>query len=850
MSSLRVVLLIAAARIVSAGGLASGLIELGDGGDKDPTTFSFHPDNRVAPLLNQRGRPTARTHGARVYGSAFAVLADGKDVCTKHYAWRRGYAGDQPVLTPKVADLSEWGKATDEPGFVLIDTQTGRLKFAGPNAVAAEVPMRLVKRVVLGAFEICGFKARGPYLYCAMGEEAHALLIIDFRDPTKPAFAGYSAMGGYAVNCALGENHAYVMTTRRQAHIADIRDPYDVKSLKTYAGGWSYHGGVCFWNLEEKKFYVHDRNGLTCYDTTDEDDPMPMASWQCGISGFEVVGDLVYGSWTERVPTLDDSGKPVKDKKGKPVMETATYAGVKRLKPDSTSEVVGQVRVPGARVGRGSVVRKGIIGVITQEGVGLVDASNPQAPKLSSFHQGPKYKTRYGVKWGMTDLWFHKERLLVTCAADVSVGVTRGHRDFERLLKEKLPEVSGKSWPETGGLLVFDVSDPAQLKLAGQLDTYTIGFGPVGRVMADDSRDVAYLHVGPVVCAVDLKDPSKPKLLSWIIADGELNQARYFGGYVYAMNRGLFIIKPYPIEKAQLVGYTSHGGGRFGVLVSGSPQSNVLTVTGNQGCKALVDITRKDRPRQITPKDPWPGGYARWDYPYCYARGPVVYKYDPRQQTFAEVYRATPPGNFRGDRVLVGDGYFYEICMSGRKKKGTLLRVWKIVCPSYLELVGELEWLVGGGWDWPGNPYYYDHFIFFGDLVIDVADPTEPKVVNRLSNMREDIACYSAVGGQTFYVRDGTLYTSNYFTGLHAWDVSQLRAKNRIRYIGVWRDEKDSWAVGSVYCRSVDGYGRYLFATDFGNVNIFEIPTKTEVPSGKLEAKVFIPKPATKKGGK
>ena len=82
-----------------------------------------------------------------------------------------------------------------------------------------------------------------------------------------------------------------------------------------------------------------------------------------------------------------------------------------------------------------------------------------------------------------------------------------------------------------------------------------------------------------------------------------------------------------------------------------------------------------------------------------------------------------------GDRVLVASGYFYEICMSGRKQKQTLLRIWKIVSPSYLELVGELEWSVAGGWDWPGNPYYYDGFIFHGDIVIDVSDPASPHKV-------------------------------------------------------------------------------------------------------------------------
>jgi len=834
--------LASACQLAFGAGVTSQIIPLGDGGDRDPTTFSLYSDNRVAPLVDSRGRPIPRARGAQYWGSTFAVLANGVDVCTKHYTWKKGYGGDQPVLTAKVADLSDWGKAVDEPGFVLIDAQSGRLKFAGPNQIDADIPMKLVKRVALGAFEICGFAARGPYLYCAMGEEAHALLIIDFTDPKKPGFAGYSAMGGYAFNPVLGKDYAYLTTTRGQTHIADIRDPYGVKSVKTYSSGWQYVVGSYFWDVGAKKFYIHDKVGLTCYDTSDEDDPLPVASWQCNVRGFQVVGDLVYGTWTERVPKHDDSGKPVKDKKGNPVLETATFAGVQRMKPDCTAEVVGKVRVSGARVGRGSAVRNGLIGVITREGVGLVDARTPKSPRLLHFAKGPKYVSRYGVKWGMTDLCFHKDRLLVTCAGDVSVGATRGFRDYERLLAEKQAEVKEKTWQETGGLLIFDIAKPERAKLVGHLDTYTVSFGAVGKVAADDSRDIAYLHSGMAVCAVDIKDPAMPKFLSWIPADGELNQARYFGGYVYANNRALFIVKPYPIEEAKLVGYCP-AAGRFGVLVNGSPKANTFFVTGQQGTQAMIDVRNKTAPKRVIPKGPWPGGYARWDYPYCYARGPVVYKHDPKRDTLTEVYRAFLPGSFRGDRVLVADGYFYEFWMSGRKKRDTLLRVWKIVSPGYLELVGEMDWFVAGGWDWPGNPYYYDHFIFFGGIIIDVSDPKEPKVVNRASDVREDIACYSATGGQTFYVKNGVLYTSNYFTGLHAWDISQLRSKNRVGPLAVWRDAKDSWAVGSVYCRSVDGYGRYLYTTDFGNVNIFEIPTESDVPKGELTARMFVPKP-------
>jgi hypothetical protein len=44
-------------------------VEVGNGGDNDPTTFSFYKDNRIAPLLDARGKPsltpTARSSSAQ-----------------------------------------------------------------------------------------------------------------------------------------------------------------------------------------------------------------------------------------------------------------------------------------------------------------------------------------------------------------------------------------------------------------------------------------------------------------------------------------------------------------------------------------------------------------------------------------------------------------------------------------------------------------------------------------------------------------------------------------------------------------------------------------------------------------
>lgn len=815
-------------------------VEIGNGDDDAPTTFSFYNDNRIAPILDARGKPIARANAVKLFGSTFSVLSDGVDVCSKHYTWQSGYAGDQPVLTPKAADLSDWAKAIDEPGFVLVDTQTGRFKFAPANRLEGGKPMKLANRVVLGAFEILSVKARGSFVYCAMGEEAHAILAFDFTDPAKPRYAGYSALGGYASNCAIGKTHAYGMTSRRQGHIADIRDPHKIKTIKTYYSGWSFVQGRHFWDLEKDRFYIYDHNGLTCYDTRDEDDPMPVSSWRCNVVGFEVVGDLIYGTWTEQQPKLDVKGKPIKDKNGQPVMFKAMFAGVKRLKPDGTSEIVGKSPVPGGPVGRSSRVKDGLIAFITSEGVGLVDARQPKSPKLLKFHLGPKYKYNYGVKWGMTDVCFHKDKLLVTCAADVSVGVHRGHLEYASRLKQQEAEISKKTWQQKGGLLIFDLANPAELKLIGQLSNYHCGFGPVTDVDTDDSRDIAYVYSNPSLCAVDIKDPTKPKLLSWLGGDGELNQARYFGDHIYAINSTLFVINPWPIEKAHLVGSAKHGGGRFGVLVNGSPKSNLVITASQQGTVGMVDISSKEAPKAVTPKSPWPGGYARWDYPYVYACGPLVYHYNSGSRSFSVVYRANVPG-FSGNRVIIADGHLYEVSMSGNNKKGKLMRIWKIVSPTHLELKGELEWKVGGGWDWPGNPYFYKDFIFHGDLVIDVADKSHPKVVNILRKIREDIASYSS-GSGLHYARDGILYSANYFTGLHVWDIRKLRSKNEVRFVGVWRDEEDPWSVASVYSRSVDGYGRYLFSTDFGNVNIYEIPTESDVPEGKLTAKIFVQK--------
>ena len=76
--------------------------------------------------------------------------------------------------------------------------------------------MKLANRVVLGAFEILSVKARGSFVYCAMGEEAQDVELhpaVHHRDALGTRAAPLVRLGD---RHALDEVHAVVVGLRAQ----------------------------------------------------------------------------------------------------------------------------------------------------------------------------------------------------------------------------------------------------------------------------------------------------------------------------------------------------------------------------------------------------------------------------------------------------------------------------------------------------------------------------------------------------------------------------------------------------------------------------------------------------------
>lgn len=280
--------------------LALQTITPGDGGDNDPLTFSFYADNALKPLTDERYRPLSPERVAFDYGTHYRVLADGVDVCSVEYAWKLGYGGDHPVIQPMYVPLKDWENVRVENGWLAIDPKLGRFKFAPANRLDSPVRAVFRKRVTLGNLTTWRLIVRNKFVYLAQEEETHSVQIIDATDPKNPRYAGYSSMGGYPQEVALGEKHAYVFGSG-YVNIANIEDPYRVVYIKTFYDGGSQSPFTSFVDSERKRLYHSSRRGIVVFDISDEDDPELIGEIRgSGLTGYTFRGDLLYGVAVEK----------------------------------------------------------------------------------------------------------------------------------------------------------------------------------------------------------------------------------------------------------------------------------------------------------------------------------------------------------------------------------------------------------------------------------------------------------------------------------------------------------------------------------------------------------------------
>jgi hypothetical protein len=819
--------------VLAAGGLPPGAAGIpGDGGDDDPTTFSFHADNRIGPLLGPQGERLRAEDVALDYGRAYAVFADGVDVCSVEYAWALGYGGDHPRLQPRYQDLSRWERGSVENGWLAIDPLSGRFKFARANSVKDPRRLEHKKEIVLGNLTMWRLEAQGKFAFTVGEEEVHALLAYDASDPANFRYGGYSSAAGYPFAVALGETHAYVSGSGYLS-VHDVRDPRHIRYVKTIANGGSEKPFDICADVAGKRLYQMSDRGLQVFDISKGDDPILLdIHEEVRLPYLQAQGEYLYGL-----------------RRGEGPQQIFTLLCIYRSAPDGALSLVTEFPVAGLINSlRGAIrhllVEDGLAFLILSTGLQVVDVKDPRSPRrLKQLIELAPVNEYYEKGSGAHDMASNGRYLFVACGHSRGgwvnpreSGLFRDHADFaDRVLapsaKQDLPQLF------RGGLRIYDLRDPSRMELVTLLDDEVIGYDAITNVALGDG--ILFLGSRLVgVLAYDIADIKKPRLLGRLSNMGEVDWARLVGDKLYAVSNGVYVIDPYPAEEASLKGFSYTDSFMFGrsVVMNPYPAENPDRVLFALSGTTHRQLTVRDPARPlVTNHAPPPVGYGRWKGNHLFAPGVKaldVYRVDLAGQ-LDRVFHLAVPGPTTHLEIH-RDHLFLFGLVRDTNEPVNYLHVFDIRDPERPRLAAvrraptDPGWqssrLAGGGQGW-GN--------FLGVRVVDLREPEDPKMHCLIHHVPADISVNSLNCPESFYASGDTLYIADYWTGIHVLDITELASGKSWRHLGVVKDRGLPWSVNS-YATSATGYGRYLYTTHFGEVNIWEIPVGDDVPRGTL----------------
>jgi hypothetical protein len=792
---------------------------IGDGGDDDPTTFSFHSNNGLSPLLGTNDKPLKPEDVPFDYGIYYTILSDGVDVCSVQYAWKLGFGTDHPRLLPKYADLSSWKSVGVENGWVAIDPKSGRFKFASANRIEDARRVKFIKSIVLGNLTCWQVEVRDGFTYMPTEEETHSLLVMDATNPDRLRYAGYSPMGGYAMRIHLLKDYAYTFESSRFS-IADIRAArdHDIKYVKTVP--LPFRGNVkCAWQKKRHRLFIRQAGKVLVYDVKDEDDPVLLKILPLGGYGIAVDGNYGFltGNW--QIPDPNNEGKRL----AMPQLRTF------RIKRDGSWLLLGTLDVQGVHgfwggVDRGLLVRDGLAVTATTAGMFLIDVSNPRKPRLLKNVESLKFKSPhvyFGGGSGAKDYDIADDRLFVSTRSSV---------------------------------VVFDISKRDHINQIAELS---------GEILGGHSADFVryekgFLYVGQIyngLCLIDIGDLEHPKYKGSLSAFGEVEYAEPCGDKIYAVSSGLYVMNRYPAEKAELLGYVSTHSHMFGgdIVSNPNPNQNPNRIVFLNSSGSMRKVTAKDpyRPEMLKPHPPGGTGLGQWVGNHLFAPqgGLAVYRIDESGKLNKIASVETKPAI---SRIVVRGNYVFGIHFHRGKNTNEIrdiIQVFDISDPQRPKLIAKAKgptdmgsmqswsaglfgdflylsgWHAGGGW---GN--------FPGIRVYDVSNPLQPKPHVLIHNIPADISVNSMASPQTFYVIGDTLFVADYWTGLHVFDIANLKERRDYKYIATLKDSDEPWS-GNSYCTSVTGHGRYIYTTNFGRVDIWEISVPSDVPAGHITSR-------------
>ncbi len=356
------------------------------------------------------------------------------------------------------------------------------------------------------------------------------------------------------------------------------------------------------------------------------------------------------------------------------------------------------------------------------------------------------------------------------------------------------------------GLMVVDISDPANPVYAGGYDT------PGTTVQAAIAGDYAYLaDCSSGLQVIDITDPTNPSLAGSYDTDGVAVGIALAGDYAYIAdsNSGLAVIDiSNPGSPTYAGGYNTPGSAQ-GVSISGD---YAYVGDGTVGGLQVLDISDPTNPTPAgsydTPGMAY-GATLSGDYAYVadgFSGGVLVLDIsDPTSPTYVGDYDT--PGyaywvSLWGDRAFVADGTLggvHVLDISNPASpvfEDSLLGAGYV---NYVALAGDHAFVTDSG---------------TGLLVVDIADPVIPPVLVGSNGFAE--GAYSvAVSGDYAYVSTGIGAT---YPGLLVFDITDPGSPTLVDSV--------TWAYGG-YSVSVDG--DYAYVCDIWSLGSLSAGTVVDI---------------------
>ncbi|MGH9363077.1 MAG: hypothetical protein ACRD2T_14295, partial [Thermoanaerobaculia bacterium] len=328
-------------------------------------------------------------------------------------------------------------------------------------------------------------------------------------------------------------------------------------------------------------------------------------------------------------------------------------------------------------------------------------------------------------------------------------GLFRDHLDFEKrvLVPTRLRDIPQRY---RGGLRIYDLEDPAKPELLALVDDEVIGYDAITNVAVGDG--VLFLGARAVgVIAFDLEDVRKPRYLGKLSGMGEVDWARLAGDKLYAVSNGVYVIEPYPVEEARLLGFAFTNSWMFGrsfvtnPYPAENPARHLYALSGSWHRRLTV---REPARPLMDDHAPPPLGYGRW-------KGNVIYT---PQGGSLDVYKVGPDGTaelalkfpVRGPatHLEIHDHHLFLLCLKRQIDTPVdYLEVFDIKDPERPRHLAKLSGLTDTGSMFSPEAFYYRGFLFLpgwesarhagggegwgnflGARVIDVRDPLRPKL--------------------------------------------------------------------------------------------------------------------------